>query len=114
MKYLIFSFLISIIAVVFALQNAMIVHVSFLAFSFETSLVVVILMSATFGVLMAWPPAMIVQFRLNRQISGLEQDKQTLEEENKHLKEELAKLNPNSEIPPSPPADDKKEINLIP
>jgi len=92
MKYIIFSLGIALLAVMFAVQNSMVVPVSFLTFSFEASLVVVITLSAIFGALIIWPPTLFMQVRLHRKIAQLEEIQQPLENENKRLKEELLKL----------------------
>ncbi|MDR1702784.1 MAG: LapA family protein [Sporomusaceae bacterium] len=106
MKYLIFSLVVAIVAGVFAVQNSMVVDVTFLYYSFQTSLVIVILMSVAVGLLMACPPALLVQFQLRRQISKLEKNVRDFENENKRLTAELGEARA---IPQTIAAETKEE-----
>lgn len=64
MKYVIFALIFASVGAIFALQNATAVTVSFAVWSFQTSLVLVILGSATVGALITLLLSMPMQIRL--------------------------------------------------
>ncbi|HML87292.1 MAG TPA: LapA family protein [Methylomusa anaerophila] len=76
---------------VFAVQNSFPVTVSFFAWSFQTSLVILILAAAIFGVLTVLSLVMPVQFRLQRRLHQSKQLQKDLEIENEKLRIQLAK-----------------------
>ena len=92
MKYLVISFIVAILAVIFAVQNTTVVAVSFLSWSFEMSLAVIILCAAAFGVIVALPPMLYMQLRLKWQLRKSQQAQRDLGDENKSLKEKVEKL----------------------
>lgn len=63
MFYLILAFAFSLVVAVFAVQNSVAVTISFLSWSFQTSLVIVILGAATFGALAALSLAVPMQIK---------------------------------------------------
>ncbi|WP_093687828.1 LapA family protein [Sporolituus thermophilus] len=90
MRFLFLSFVFALLVAIFAVQNSLPVTVSFLMWSFQTSLVIIILGAATFGALVIVSLATLAQFRLKRTIHQLRQRLSDLETENNELK---AKLN---------------------
>jgi uncharacterized integral membrane protein len=107
--YLIIAITLAIISIAFALQNEMIVTVTFGIWSFDSSLAMMLVIAAgigaTISVLLSWPGLIKNQWvsaRLRRQVSKLEEDKTALEQRNTQLEEELAKLTPEP-IPEPPP-----------
>jgi lipopolysaccharide assembly protein A len=86
MMNLLFAFVFALLVAVFAVQNALPVTVSFLMWSFQTSLVIIILGAATFGALTILSLSMLVQFKLKRSLNKLNQSKQQLEAENLALR----------------------------
>ncbi|HWR09414.1 LapA family protein [Sporomusa sp.] len=86
MLNLLFAFIFALLVAVFAVQNSLAVTVSFLAWSFQTSLVIIILGSATFGAMTILSLAMLVQFRLRRTLRKIQQSQQLLEAENRELR----------------------------
>ena len=66
MLLLFFAFLFALLVAIFAVQNAVFVTVSFLFWSFQTSLVLVVLGAATFGAMAVLSLASLAQFRLRR------------------------------------------------
>lgn len=90
--YLIFMLLISLAVALFAVQNAMSVNVTFLAWSFSTSLVMVIILSllagiiiATFWLLKQKTTSYMQTKKLKEQITELENKNAKLIEENSML-----------------------------
>lgn len=83
---LLFAFIFALLVAVFAVQNSLPVTVTFLMWSFQTSLVIIILGAATFGAMTILSLAMLVQFKLKRSIHKLTQLQQMLEAENRELK----------------------------
>lgn len=88
-------------AVAFALQNNVPVTVSFIVWSFEGSLAMVLLLALGLGALIAGlvsSPAMIRRqwtgTRLRRQVDGLEAEKSVLERRVGELEREVAALAP--------------------
>ena len=86
MMNLLFAFVFALLVAIFAVQNALPVTVSFLLWSFQTSLVIIILGAATFGAMTILSLAMLVQFKLKRNLTKLKQSHQQLEVENLALK----------------------------
>lgn len=83
---LLLAFIFALLVAVFAVQNSLPVTVTFLMWSFQTSLVIIILGSATFGAMTILSLAMLVQFKLKRSLHKLTQSQQQLESENRELK----------------------------
>ncbi|EAX46770.1 hypothetical protein TcarDRAFT_0435 [Thermosinus carboxydivorans Nor1] len=109
MRFLFLSFVFALLVAIFAVQNSLPVTVTFLMWSFQTSLVIIILGAATFGALVIVSLATLAQFRLQRTISLLTQRLSDLETENNELK---AKLNSGTEqIDPNKPAAENQATN---
>ena len=92
MIYLILMLIVSLGVALFAVQNAMMVEVSFMAWKFSTSLVMVIFGSLFAGMLIAlfWMLKMKAQHylqdkKLREQVGALENEKAKLNEEIKML-----------------------------
>lgn len=88
-------------AVAFALQNNVAVTVSFIVWSFESSLAMVLLLALGLGALITGlvsSPAVIRRqwsgTRLRRQVDGLEAEKRVLEQRLGELEKQLAALAP--------------------
>ncbi len=92
MMFIFFALVFSIIVAVFAIQNSIAVTVSFLVWSFQTSLVIIILGSASVGALVIWCLATWAQFRMRREINKATQRQTELESDNKALQLKLEKL----------------------
>ncbi|HWR45358.1 LapA family protein [Sporomusa sp.] len=86
MMNLLFAFIFALLVAVFAVQNSLPVTVTFLTWSFQTSLVIIILGSATFGAMTILSLALLVQFRLRRTLHKTQQAQQLLEAENRELR----------------------------
>lgn len=93
MAYLVLMLVVSLTVALFAVQNAVTVDVSFIAWKFSTSLVIVILLSVLAGIIIAlfWMLKMKTQNylnikKLNEQIAALQKDAEKLAEENRMLK----------------------------
>jgi len=89
MRYLFFSFLFALLVAIFAVQNSLPVVVSFMSWSFATSLVIIILGAATFGALMILSLASLVQFRLQRNLKQAKQENAEFQAEINTLKSRL-------------------------
>jgi lipopolysaccharide assembly protein A len=89
MQFLFLAFVFSLFVAVFAVQNSLPVIVSFLGWSFQTSLVIIILGAATFGAMTILSLAMLVQFRLRRSLTKVNQHQGELEAEITTLKARL-------------------------
>lgn len=92
MLYMILMAVVALGVAVFALQNTMIVELSFLSWTFSANLVLVILLSALAGmvIILCWALKMKAQhiwrtMKLNNQISTLEQDREILRDKVKKL-----------------------------
>ena len=96
MMNLLFAFVFALLVAVFAVQNSLPVTVSFLMWSFQTSLVIIILGAATFGAMTILSLSLLVQFKLRRTIAKLTETQRHLEAENHELK---AKQEIQQEIP---------------
>ncbi len=88
MAYLVLMLIVSVAVALFAVQNAMVVDVSFMAWKFSTSLVMVILLSVLSGIIITlfWLLKMKTQTYL--QIKKLKDQLVELESKNSKLKEE--------------------------
>lgn len=106
------ALLIALLAVVFALQNATMVTITFLAWQFQGSLAFLLLLTLAVGFLIGWLTAMpsVIRHRLEK--SGLRKQiatlQETLEEErtrlavvSDQLKKDIAE---SSEQPPKNPS----------
>jgi lipopolysaccharide assembly protein A len=91
MLYLLVAFAFSFLVAVFAIQNALAVNVSFMTWSFQTSLVIVILGAATFGALAVISLAVPMQIRARWDLKKARQRQGELEAEVKTLQERLDK-----------------------
>jgi len=89
MLYLLVAFAFSFLVAVFAIQNALPVNVSFVMWSFQTSLVIVILGAATFGALAVISLAIPMQIRARWDLKKVRQRQGELEAEVKTLQERL-------------------------
>jgi uncharacterized integral membrane protein len=89
MLYLLLAFAFSFLVAVFAIQNSLPVHVSFVMWSFQTSLVIVILGAATFGALAVISLAIPMQIRARWDLKKARQRQGELEAEVKTLQERL-------------------------
>lgn len=96
MHYVFFALLFSLFVAVFAIQNYLPVTVVFLLWSVQTSLVIVILGSATFGAMIMLCLSLLIQFRLRRSLSKEKQYAGELEAENSILKQRLAEESANN------------------
>ncbi len=67
----------AIVIAIFALQNTVTVHVRFLAWEYETSLVLIILGSATLGAILTFVASLGPRIRRARDIRQLEQTVQS-------------------------------------
>jgi putative membrane protein len=103
--FLILALVVALLAVVFALQNATSIAVSFLFWKFTGSLALVLIISLAAGALitlLALSPGLlrgrISMRKLRKQLDEVEGDlkahKQSLEEANLKLEEQLASLHP--------------------
>ncbi|WP_425061198.1 hypothetical protein SCACP_19810 [Sporomusa carbonis] len=86
MVNLLFAFVFALLVAVLAVQNSLPVTVTFFVWSFQISLVVIILGAATFGAMTILSLAMLVQFKLRRSLYKTKQIQQQLEDENRELK----------------------------
>lgn len=89
MLYLLVAFAFSFLVAVFAIQNALTVNVSFVTWSFQTSLVIVILGAATFGALAVISLAIPMQIKARWDLKKARQRQGELEAEVKTLQERL-------------------------
>ena len=99
MLYMVVMAVVAILVAVFALQNTMVVELSFLTWTFTTNLVVVILGSAVAGMVIAslWGLKLKAQhmwrnMKKNNEISGLEDDRALLRKKVQELTDANAKL----------------------
>ncbi len=74
MPYLIFTLCLSVVVAIFAVQNALVVPVSFLLWNFQGSLVLVILGSVAIGAFWAFLLAMWWRFKQGRKMKQCEQE----------------------------------------
>lgn len=91
MLFLLIAFVFSLLVAVFAIQNSLPVTVSFMAWSFQTSLVIVILGAATFAALAVVSLAVPIQLRARWELKKARQRQGELEAETKTLQERLDK-----------------------
>ncbi|MBP2652956.1 MAG: hypothetical protein H6Q73_525 [Firmicutes bacterium] len=94
MLYFVLALVFMLVVTVFAVQNALPVTVGFLYWSFETSLVIVILCAAIFGALAATSISVPVQIRLRWELRKARQRSGELETHNYMLKSKLELLDP--------------------
>ncbi len=90
MLYLILALAFSLVVAAFAIQNSLPVTVSFLSWSFQTSLVIVILGAATFGALSTLSLAVLMQIKARWALKKVKQQQGELEAEINTLKARLA------------------------
>ena len=107
---LIFGIAFAIAAVAFALQNNVPVTVSFVFWSFDSSLAMVLLLAIGLGAIIAGlvsSPAVIqgqwAAARLRRQVAALEGEKADLAQRIRALEVELKRLDPSVELAPEQP-----------
>ena len=77
---ILFALLIAMFAVVFALQNATTVTISFLVWKFDGSLALLLLLTLAIGFLVGWLATTPTIFRLRRERAGLKKEVVRLEE----------------------------------
>lgn len=99
MLYMVVMAVVALLVAIFALQNTMVVELSFLTWTFTTNLVVVIVGSAIAGMVIAslWGLKLKAQhmwhnMKKNNEISGLEEDRAVLRKKIQELTEANAKL----------------------
>lgn len=99
MLYMVVMAVVALLVAIFALQNTMVVELSFLTWTFTTNLVVVIVGSAIAGMVIAslWGLKIKAQhmwhnLKKNNEISGLEEDRAVLRKKIQELTEANAKL----------------------
>jgi uncharacterized integral membrane protein len=114
MLYLLFALVFSLAVAAFAIQNSLPVTVSFVTWSFQTSLVIVILGSAIFGALAIISLAVPMQIKARWDLKKCRQHLGELEAEVKTLqerlnKEQLAKEQPNKESANDPAQTDPQQ-----
>lgn len=98
MPYLLFTVCVSIIVALFAVQNATSVALNFFVWSFESSLVMVILGSFLLGILVAGCYLLMVKARNYMQEKKLNEEIAKLQKENKVLEERVAMLMHNQKL----------------
>jgi uncharacterized integral membrane protein len=91
MKFMISAFLFALLVAIFAIQNSLPVYVTFFIWSFQISLVLVIIGAAAFGALTVLSLASLIQYRLKLTIKQSIQHQGELEAENNILHERLEK-----------------------
>ena len=91
MLYLFLALVFSLFVAIFAVQNSLTVVVSFLSWSFQTSLVIIILGSAILGALVILSLATLMQIKSRWTLQKAKQRQGELEAEIKTLKERLEK-----------------------
>lgn len=99
MIYMILMAILALLVAIFALQNTMVVELSFLAWSFTTNLVVVIIGAAVMGMIIAslWGLKLKAQhmwrnMKKNNEISGLEEERNLLRKKVEQLTADNAKF----------------------
>ena len=90
MQYVFLALLFSLLVATFAVQNALPVTVTFMVWSFQLSLVIIILGSATFGAMIVLSLATLMQFRLRHMLQKNRQQLGELKAENSTLQDRLA------------------------
>jgi uncharacterized integral membrane protein len=97
--YMILMAILALLVAIFALQNTMVVELSFLAWSFTTNLVVVIIGAAVMGMIIAslWGLKLKAQhmwrnMKKNNEISGLEEERNLLRKKVEQLTADNAKF----------------------
>ncbi|MBP2649364.1 MAG: Lipopolysaccharide assembly protein domain protein [Firmicutes bacterium] len=94
MLYFVMALGLMLVVAVFAVQNAHEVTIGFLYWSFETSLVIVILSSVLFGALAVMSLAAFVQIRSRLKLRKAKARLSELETQNYMLKSKLEQLEP--------------------
>jgi putative membrane protein len=97
--YMIIMAILALLVAIFALQNTMVVELTFLAWSFTTNLVVVIIGAAVMGMIIAslWGLKLKAQhmwrnMKKNNEISGLEEERNLLRKKVEQLTADNAKF----------------------
>ena len=93
MPYLILTLVISVVVAMFAVQNALIVPVSFFLWTFQGSLVLVIIGAVATGALWAFLLTLWWRFKVGRKVSQQEQELKRLTIKIAELENLLAKKN---------------------
>ncbi len=106
MLYLLFALVFSLVVAAFAIQNSLPVTVSFVTWSFQTSLVIVILGSAIFGALAVISLAVPMQIKARWDLKKSRQHLGELEAEVKTLQERLGKEQVAKEQPTKVPVNE--------
>ncbi|MDR3592949.1 MAG: LapA family protein [Negativicutes bacterium] len=102
MFYLILALAFSLVVAVFAIQNSLPVSVAFLSWSFQTSLVIVILGAATLGALSTLSLAVLMQVKARWALKKVKQRQGELEAEIETLKARLAQESAREDIAKGP------------
>ena len=102
MFYLILAFAFALLTAIFAVQNALPVTIAFLSWSFQTSLVIVILGAATFGALATLSLAVLMQIKARWALKRVKQRQGELEAEINTLKARLAQESAKDDIKEGP------------
>ena len=105
MPYLLLTLVISAVVAMFAVQNALVVPVSFFVWSFQGSLVLVIIGAVAVGALWAFLLAMWWRFKMSRKLSQKEQEVRGLTIKIAELERLLAQKKQDEKVPENP--DDK-------
>lgn len=94
MPYLLLTLIVSAVVAMFAVQNALVVPVSFFVWTFQGSLVLVIIGAVAVGALWAFLLAMCWRFKMSRKLSHKEQEVRGLTIKVAELEQLLAKNKP--------------------
>ncbi len=98
MPYLLITVLISIVVALFAVQNAINVSLNFFVWSFNTSLVLIILGSFFLGILVETCYLLMVKAKHYLQDKKMNEEIAKLKNENKVLEERIAMLMHNQKL----------------
>lgn len=98
MPYLLITVLISIVVALFAVQNAVNVSLNFFVWSFNASLVIIILGSFLLGIVVETFYLLMVKARHYMQDKKMNEELARLQNENKMLEERIAMLMHNQKL----------------
>jgi lipopolysaccharide assembly protein A len=90
--FLIFSLVIFLIGIIFALQNAHQIDINFLGWSYQGSLALIIVITLVLGIMIGVFTALSNIYKRDKIISYQALDLKRLEEENRKLKDEVSFL----------------------
>lgn len=100
--YFIFSLIVSIVVIIFAITNATAVPVRIFFAEYELSLALVIFISTAFGAIIASMLGLVRLVKQKLQINRLQHENQALLAEQKKLQDELSSLAPPQELLQTP------------